>query len=105
MIMKDKTLCKTCIHGEVSARSYFCNRCYDENGKFYPQRIAKRTETHCYDYIERGQSKMNDIEEIKNVIVYFADFVIDECRREEVPGVVELVGAYLKYLEKKGEQQ
>lgn len=44
---------------------------------------------------ETSQININDLK------VYFADFVIDECRREEVPGVVEFVGAYLKYLEKK----
>lgn len=204
MIMKDKTLCKTCIYGEVSAGSYFCNRCYDENGKFYPRRIAKRTENFCYDYIEKGQNKMDIIKEeiqkpetttvmekpqkriwtdddcktliefynknteysvlaemfsvskkqiaqkvfnlknsekwkncftdsgtiseteivaeaeapaepvttleevretslikdhINDLKVYFADFVIDECKREVVPEAVEFIGAYLKYLE------
>lgn len=49
--------------------------------------------------------EVREISPIKNYIkdlkVYFADFVIEECKREIVPDAVELIGAYLKYLEEK----
>ncbi len=38
---------------------------------------------------------------IKDLKAYFADFVIERCKREVVPDAVEFVGAYIKYLEEK----
>ena len=38
---------------------------------------------------------------IKDLEAYFADFVIDKCKREIVPDAVEIIGAYIKYLEEK----
>lgn len=38
---------------------------------------------------------------IKDLKAYFADFVIEKCKREVVPDAVEFIGAYLKYLEEK----
>lgn len=38
---------------------------------------------------------------IKDLKAYFADFVIEKCKREVCPDVVEYVGAYIKYLEEK----
>ena len=38
---------------------------------------------------------------IKDLKAYFADFVIERCKREIVPDAVEIVGAYIKYLEEK----
>ncbi len=38
---------------------------------------------------------------IKDLKAYFADFVIEKCKREVVPDAVEFIGAYIKYLEEK----
>ena len=38
---------------------------------------------------------------IKDLKAYFADFVIEKCKREVVIEAVENIGAYIKYLEEK----
>ena len=72
-------------------------------GHFTDSGTTSKTET--LPELETATLEVKEIspitEHIKDLKAYFADFVIEKCKREVVPDAVEFVGAYIKYLEEK----
>ena len=72
-------------------------------GHFTDSGTTSKTET--LPELETATLEVKEIspitEHIKDLKAYFADFVIEKCKREVVPDAVEFIGAYLKYLEEK----
>lgn len=72
-------------------------------GKYFTDKVISKTET-----VAEPETVTAEVKEIspitahiKDLKAYFADFVIEKCKREVCPDVVEYVGAYIKYLEER----
>ncbi len=80
-------------------------------GKYFTDKVISKMETPMKATISKAETvaepetvtaELSPITaHIKDLKAYFADFVIEKCKREVVPDAVEFIGAYLKYLEEK----
>ena len=83
-------------------------------GKYFTDKVISKMETPMKATISKTETVAEpetvtaEVKEIspitahiKDLKAYFADFVIEKCKREVVPDAVEFVGAYIKYLEEK----
>ena len=69
-------------------------------GKYFTDKAISKTETVAEP--ETVTAELSPLTaHIKDLKAYFADFVIEKCKREVVPDAVEFIGAYIKYLEEK----
>ena len=83
-------------------------------GKYFTDKVISKMETPTKETISKTETVAEpetvtpEVKEIspvaahiKDLKAYFADFVIEKCKREVVPDAVEFIGAYIKYLEEK----
>lgn len=87
----------------ISNKIYELKQSEKWKGHFINSTIIPKTET-----LPEPETVTLEVKEIspvaahiKDLKAYFADFVIERCKREVVPDAVEFVGAYIKYLEEK----